>query len=174
VDLCKHCHNLAVSTDPTEQSRWRPLRLLMAAMDDDIAALYAERGVEGVRPRYTMPLIRLGRRGPMTIRALASAFDVSHSAMSQTVSALRREGLVRTNPGADARTREVALTPRARKLLPFLEAEWRATERAVAELDEEIPYALSQVVDDLAAALEREPFRDRIAKHLQDEEDPAG
>jgi DNA-binding MarR family transcriptional regulator len=141
-------------------------------MDDDIAALYAERGVEGVRPRYTMPLIRLGHRGPMTIRELARAFEVSHSAMSQTVSALRREGLVRTNPGADARTREVALTPRARKLLPFLEAEWRATERAVAELDEEIPYALSQVVADLAAALEREAFRDRITKHL--DEDPAG
>src|SRR6476660_5136207 len=26
--------------DPTEQSRWRPLRLLMAEMDDDIARLY--------------------------------------------------------------------------------------------------------------------------------------
>ncbi len=140
-------------------------------MDDDIASLYAERGVEGVRPRFTMPLIRLGRRGPMTIRELAAAFDVTHSAMSQTVSALRREGLVRTSPGADARTREVVLTARARKLLPFLEAEWRATERAVAELDQEIPYALSQVVADLAAALERRAFRDRIAEHLDDGED---
>lgn len=140
-------------------------------MDDGIATLYAERGVSGIRPRFTMPLIRLGRRGPMTIRELATELLVTHSAMSQTVSTLRREGLVRTKPGADARTREVVLTARARKVLPFLEAEWRATERAVAELEGEIPYALSQVVRDLEAALERRSFRDRIARHLSEDDD---
>jgi DNA-binding MarR family transcriptional regulator len=118
-----------------------------------------------------MPLIRLRHRGPMTIRDLASELQVTHSAMSQTVSSLRREGLVRTKPGADARTREVVLTARARKVLPFLEAEWRATERAVAELEDEIPYALSQVVRDLEAALERTSFRDRIARHLGEDDD---
>ncbi len=154
--------------DPTEQSQWRPLRLLLAAMDDEIATLYAECGVTGIRPRFTMPLIRLGRSGPMTIRALADGLDVTHSAMSQTIAALRREGLVRSAPGPDARTREVVLTSRARKVLPFLEAEWRATEEAVAELETEIPYALSQVVRDLEAALERQSFRDRIVRHLDD------
>jgi DNA-binding MarR family transcriptional regulator len=157
--------------DPTEVSRWRPLRVLLSAMDDEIARLYAERGVSGIRPRYTMPLIRLRHRGPMTIRDLASELQVTHSAMSQTVSSLRREGLVRTKPGTDARTREVVLTARARKVLPFLEAEWRATERAVAELEDEIPYALSQVVRDLEAALERTSFRDRIARHLAEGDD---
>jgi DNA-binding MarR family transcriptional regulator len=105
-------------------------------MDHDIARLYDERGVRGVRPRFAMPFIPLGRRGAMTIRELAAALEVTHSAMSQTVSALRREGLVRSIPGADARTREVALTERAQQLLlPFLEAEWPATEQAVAELE---------------------------------------
>jgi DNA-binding MarR family transcriptional regulator len=156
-----------MTQDPTEQSSWRPLRLLLAAMDDDIARLYEERGVSGVRPRYAMPLIRLGRRGAMTIRQLAESLSVTHSAMSQTVSAMRREGLVATSAGADARTREIVLTERARELVPFLEAEWRATEQAVVELDAEIPYALSQVVRDLTAALERRPFRDRIARHLR-------
>jgi DNA-binding MarR family transcriptional regulator len=142
-------------------------------MDDDIAVLYAERGVTGIRPRFTMPLIRLGRRGPMTIRDLATQLHVTHSAMSQTVSSLRRAGLVRTKTGADARTRTVMLTPRARKVLPFLEAEWRATEQAVAELEDEIPYALSRVVRDLEEALERTSFRDRIARHLGDEAPPS-
>lgn len=152
--------------DPTEWSEWRPLRLLLDAMDADIARLYAERGVAGVRPRFTMPLIRLGRRGPMTIRQLADAVEVTHSAMSQTVGALRREGLVRTVTGSDARTRQVALTARARSLLPFLEAEWRATEQAVAGLDAEVPYALSQVVRDLEAALARRSFHDRVLDNL--------
>ncbi len=159
--------------DPTEQSRWRPLRVLLAAMDDDIARLYAERDVTGVRPRYAMPLIRLARRGAMTIQELAASLDVTHSAMSQTVSALRREGLVRSTPGADARTREVALTGRGRQIVPFLEAEWRATERAVAGLEAEIPYALSQVVRDLEAALARRSFHDRIVEQLADPPDRA-
>lgn len=156
--------------DPTEESRWRPLRLLLEAMDGEIASLYAERGVTGVRPRFTMPLIRLGRRGPMTIRQLADSLDVTHSAMSQTVGALRREGLVTSAPGySDARTREVALTDRARELVPFLEAEWRATEQAVAELEAELPYAMSQVVRDIEAALARRSFHDRIVRHLSED-----
>ncbi|WP_308282904.1 MarR family transcriptional regulator [Pseudonocardia nigra] len=155
--------------DPTETSHSRPLRLLLDAMDQDIARLYAERGVAGVRPRHVLPLIKLGRRGPMTIRALAEATGVTHSAMSQTIGALRREGFVDSAPGADARTREIVLTDRAREVLPFLEAEWRATEQAVAQLEEELPYALTQVVRDVEAALARRSFHDRIEQHLEQE-----
>ena len=154
------------TTDPSEQNRWRPVRQLLDAMDADIARLYTERGVTGVRPRFVAPLIRLGRRGGMTIRQLAESLEVTHSAMSQTVSALQRDGMVTTAAGADARTREVLLTDRARELLPLLEAEWRATEQVVAELDAEIPYALSQVVQDLQAALARRSFHDRIADRI--------
>jgi DNA-binding MarR family transcriptional regulator len=157
---------VALTPDPSEQGQWRPLRQLLDAMDADIARLYTERGITGVRPRFVGPLIRLGRRGGMTIRQLTESLDVTHSAMSQTVAALRRAGLVTTAPGADARTREVVLTERARALLPFLEAEWRATEQVVAELDAEIPYALSQVVRDIEAALARRSFHDRIADKL--------
>jgi DNA-binding MarR family transcriptional regulator len=117
-----------------------------------------------------MPLIRLNHRGPMTIRALAESIDVTHSAMSQTVAALRRDGLVRSVPGSDARTRKVTLTARARRIVPFLEAEWRATEEAVAELDREIPYPMNRVVSEVEAALARRSFRDRIAARLPDEE----
>lgn len=77
---------------------------------------------------------------------------------------------MRSVPGTDARTRQVALTQRARTLLPFLEEEWRATEQAVADLEAEIPYALSQVVRDLEAALARRSFH-RIAKNLRQARD---
>jgi DNA-binding MarR family transcriptional regulator len=154
------------SPDPTEQGHWRPLFRLLNAMDADIARLYTDRGITGVRPRFVGPLIRLGRRGGMTIRQLAESLEVTHSAMSQTVAALQRDGLVASSVGADARTREVALTDRARELLPLLEAEWRATEEAVAELDAEIPYAVTDVVRDIEAALARRSFHDRIADRI--------
>ena len=157
---------MTLESDPTaDEGYWRPLRRLQEAMDTELARLYAERGVT-VRPRHTMPLIRLGRRGPMTIRELASAVDVTHSAMSQTVAVLRREGLVDTRPGSDARTKVVELTDAARELLPFLEAEWRATEEAIAELDAELPYSLARAVSDMERALRARSFRDRVAERL--------
>lgn len=159
-------HEPQPSPDPAGSSRWRPLRLLLAAMDDDIASLYDEAGMPGFRTRFTGPLILLGRRGPLTIRELADAMRVTHSAMSQTVAAMRRAGLVTSVAGGDARTRRVRPTRAARRILPFLEAEWRATEQAILELEEEIPYPLSQVVRDIEAALSRRPFRERVRDHL--------
>src|SRR3954451_6434123 len=156
-----------MADDPTEISHWKPLKDLLDAMDGDIAQLYAERGVHGVRPRFSMALIKLRRRGPLTIKELAALTGVTHSAMSQTVSVLRAEGLVTTEPGPDARTRRVALTAKGEGVVPFLEAEWRAPEQAVAELESEVPYPLAAVVRDLNAALAIRSFHDRMAEHLR-------
>jgi DNA-binding MarR family transcriptional regulator len=156
------------SPDPTLSSALRPLKLLLNEMDDDIGRLYTERGIAGVRPRFSMTLIRLQHLGPLTIRQLAAEVEVTHSAMSQTITAMRREGLVDSSPGMDARTKTVVLTARGRAVVPFLEAEWRATESAYAALESELPYALTQVVSDIAAALGRRSFHDRIVDQLRD------
>ena len=99
--------------DRTEQSRWRPLRLLLAEMDDDIGRLYADAGIEGLKPSYVMELLRLHAAGPMTITELAESVHRTHSAMSQKVAAMRIAGLVRTTPGPDARSKNVTLTAKA-------------------------------------------------------------
>lgn len=137
-------------------------------MDADIARFYAERGVAGVRTRFTMALIRLHHVGPMTIRDLADQIEVTHSAMSQSVTAMRSHGLVGTSPGDDARTRLVTLTEEGRRLVPVLEAEWRATEAAIADLEAEIPYPLTQVVRDMTAAMARRSFHDRLLDHFHE------
>lgn len=157
--------------DPTEHSRWRPLRLLQAAMDADIARVYAEAQITGLKPSFVMELIRLHTRGPMTITELAESVLRTHSGTSQKVAAMRAAGLVRTTPGADARSKKVTLTAKARRIAGRLAAEWRATEAALADLEAEIPYPLSQVVTDIEEALQRKSFHDRIAEKLTD--DPA-
>jgi DNA-binding MarR family transcriptional regulator len=154
------------SPDPTERSRWRPLRLLQAAMDADIARVYTEAKVEGLKPSWVMELIRLHVRGPMTITELAESVLLTHSAVSQKVAAMRAAGLVRTTVGLDARSRKVTLTARASRLVGRLSAEWRATEAAIADLEEEIPYPLSRVVTDIEEALGRKSFHGRIAEKL--------
>jgi len=157
--------------DPTEQSRWRPLRLLQAAMDAEIARIYAEAQIRGLKPSFVMELLRLHARGPMTITELARSVQRTHSATSQKVAAMRAAGWVRTTAGSDARSKKVALTAKARRVIGRLAAEWRATEAAVAELETEIPYPLSRVVTDIEEALRRKSFHDRIADKLA--EDPA-
>ena len=135
-------------------------------MDAGIADIYDRLGVGDVRPRFSMALIFLDD-GELSIRELAQEVDVTHSAMSQTVSAMRAAGLVESIPGSDARSRVVALTPAGRQLVPLLRAEWTATEQAIAELESEIPYPLSQVVVDIDAALARRSFAERIEVHLE-------
>ena len=155
-----------LTADPTEQSYWRPFRLLQAAMDADIARIYAEAQVVGVKPSFVMELIRLHARGPMTITELAASVERTHSGTSQKVAAMRAAGLVATTPGADARSKTVTLTARARQLVGRLAAEWRGTEAAIGEIEAEVPYPLSQVTRDIEAALRRKSFHDRIAEKL--------
>jgi DNA-binding MarR family transcriptional regulator len=152
--------------DPTEQSSWGPLRLLLADMNADIARIYAEAQIEGVKPSFVMELIRLHVRGPMTITELAASVRRTHSGTSQKVAAMRAAGFVRTTPGTDARSKKVTLTAKGRRIVGRLAAEWRATEAAVAEIEAEIPYPLSRVTTDIEAALQRTSFHDRIAEKL--------
>ncbi|HXW81519.1 MAG TPA: MarR family winged helix-turn-helix transcriptional regulator [Acidimicrobiales bacterium] len=121
--------------DPTEQSLWRPLRLLQQAMDNEIARLYAEAGIQGLKPSFVMELLRLQARGPMTITELADSVQRTHSATSQKVAAMRAAGFVRTTTGTDGRSKNVVLTAKARRIVGPLAAEWRATETAVAQLE---------------------------------------
>ena len=159
--------------DVLDSSYYRPLRRLLDDMDGSIAGVYARAGRGRVRPRFAAPLLHLDRHGPSTVTALAQHMEVTHSAMSQTVAAMARAGLVELTMGSDARTRVAALTDEARAMLPFVRAEWRATEATVRELDAEVPYPLLRVVADLRVVLEKTSFEERLVSRLGKELDAA-
>jgi DNA-binding MarR family transcriptional regulator len=152
--------------DPTERSRWRPVHHLLAGIDEEIEVVYAESGVPDLKPSWVLEIIRLQARGPMTIAELARSVGRTHSALSQKVAAMRAAGWLDTTPGPDARSKKVLLTPKAEQVAARLAAEWRATEATIAEIEAEIPYPLSQVADDIAAALRGKSFRARILEKL--------
>jgi DNA-binding MarR family transcriptional regulator len=162
---------MSAMQDPTEESRWRPVFRVLSGIDDEIARVYAENGIPDLKPTWAMEIIRLHVRGPMTIAELARSVERTHSAMSQKVAAMRAAGWLETSPGPDARSKKVSLTPKAERIAAKLAAEWRATEASIAELEAEIPYPLTRVADDIAAALARQSFHDRIAGKLA--QDPA-
>ncbi|WP_218951946.1 MarR family winged helix-turn-helix transcriptional regulator [Amycolatopsis anabasis] len=138
------------------------MRHLLELMDGAVAEVYADLGLDGFRPRFT-PIVRvLAASGPCSIRDLAHAIGVTHSAASQTVAQMAKQELVALAPGEDARQRIVRLTRKAERLLPELDAEWAATTAAARALDAELSYPLSRLVDEALAALRNRPMRQRI------------
>ena len=156
----------ARADDPTEVSRWRPVFRLLSDMDDEIARVYADNGIEDLKPSWVLEIVRLRARGPMTIAELARSVGRTHSALSQKVAAMRAAGWLETTTGRDARSKTVTLTPKAERVAALLAAEWRATEAAVTDLEAELPYPLTQAAEDIRAALARRSFHDRIAEKL--------
>ena len=155
--------------DPTEESTWRPVHRLLSDLDDEIAAIYAENGIGDLKPAWVLEIIRLHVHGPMTIAELARSLGRTHSALSQKVAVMRAAGWLDTEPGPDARSKKVSLTPKAERVAPLLAAEWRATEATVAEIESAIPYPLAQVAADIRAFLADKSFHDRIAERLAED-----
>ncbi|WP_238412183.1 MarR family winged helix-turn-helix transcriptional regulator [Saccharothrix deserti] len=138
------------------------LRHLLDLLEGDVARVYTDLGLPGFRSRYTPVISLVNTGGPQSIRDLAATIGVTHSAVSQTVSQMRRDGLVELEPGDDARQRIVHLTDHALAILPILDAEWQATTAATRDLDAELPYPLTDLVDAALRALGERPLRDRI------------
>lgn len=136
------------------------LRRLLELLDGDLEVVYGD-VAPGYRPRFT-PVVRALRSGPLTIKALAAVAGVSHSAASQTVSRMIRDGWVAHEIGDDARERMVRLTNKGRAALPALEAQWARTDAAARALEVEIGAPLAAIVSDAVKALEARPFRDRV------------
>lgn len=142
------------------------VRRLIELLDDEVESAYAAAGLAW-RPRYTPVLRALMRLGPMSIKAVALDIGVSHSAVSQTVSRMAKDGLVALKPGADARERIVVLTAKTETLIPALERQWAATNIAADQLDAELSAPLSEVLSEAIAALRQRPFGERITTAVE-------
>lgn len=138
------------------------LRHLIELLDGAVEQTYRDAQLD-FRPRYTPVLRALIAIGPASIKNLAGHAGLTHSAASQTVAQMRRDGLIEVERGADKRRQVVSLTSRATTMIPTLEKMWKAVNEAARELDDELMGPLSQVVEEAIEALERRPFRDRIA-----------
>ncbi|WP_395942774.1 MarR family transcriptional regulator [Brevundimonas sp.] len=148
------------------------MRSLIDLLDGEVEAAYAAAGLAW-RPRYTPVLRALTKLGPTSIKRIAREVGVSHSAASQTVSQMNREGLVALTPGADARERIVVLTPVTEAMIPALQRQQAATNAAAAELDAELSAPLTEVLHEAIAALRRRSFGARIAEASRDLSDPS-
>jgi DNA-binding MarR family transcriptional regulator len=149
------------------------MRHVLELLDGDVAKFDADLGLGDYRPRFSPVVRALVALGPSSIRDLARAISVTHSAASQTVAQMARRGLVTLETGADARQRIVHLTARTEAMLPTIEAEWAVTEAAVRELEAELPFPLSETLAAILRAVERRSLRQRLGDAARACTDPA-
>jgi DNA-binding MarR family transcriptional regulator len=70
-------------------------------------------------------LAKLSRLGPLTINALAAQMVMDRTTTGRAIRPLERDKLVAIDPGADARTRLVRLTPAGSKKFKAAARRWR-------------------------------------------------
>lgn len=109
------------------------------------------------RPRDTPVLRHIVDHGPSSIRAIADATGSTHSAISQTVSEMRRKGLLEIANGRDARERVVAPSARSRDLMTALQKCWSETDCATDELNAQVGCDLPRLLTRALEHVERSP-----------------
>lgn len=158
--ICK-CLYIITDMDLQHATLGTLLRALLDQLDPAVEQAYRDLQLD-YRPRYTPVLRTLMAQGPCRIKDLAIACGLSHSALSQTVAAMVRDGWLHTANGEDGRERILQLTPHAQQALPALQAQWLATAHAARSLDADLGLPLEQVLRQAMQALEQRPFADRL------------
>ncbi len=139
------------------------LRHLLELLDGAVQESYLEVGLS-YRPRYTPVMRVLAERDAAAIGEIARDAGITQPAVTQTVSLMVRDGLVRSRPAPhDARARVVRLTPKGREFLVTLRSVWKIADAAAHSLDEELTVPLSRTLADAIERLEVESFSDRLA-----------
>jgi MarR family transcriptional regulator, organic hydroperoxide resistance regulator len=149
------------------------LRRLVDLLDGDVERLYARAGVD-FRARYYPVYRALSSGEPCSIRALAAHSGLTHSALSQTIAEMRREGLVAVaRGGEDARVRNVHLSAKGQRVMVLLKPYWEAIASAADALDKELDISLARALEGATKALEQRSFYERIEAELTSVEKPA-
>lgn len=140
------------------------LRHLIDLLDGAVGTAYEEAGIE-YRPRYTPVMRALEGGEPRTVSQIAEAAGITQPAATQTVALMLKVGLLDAAPDTkDARQKLIRLSAQGQALLPRLRLCWQATRAAADSLDRDMPYPLSEALAQAIAALQSQPFGERIRK----------
>lgn len=116
----------------------------------------------GLRATQFTLLALLAGHGAMPIGELAEASVTDRTTLTRNLALLERRGLVRMEPGDDARVRLAAITARGEKALAEALPLWR---RAQAAVEEQLGTArITRLVADLGHTAQRLPKRLRAGR----------
>lgn len=147
------------------------LRHILDLLDGAVQSAYQDAGLS-YRPRYTPVLRQLLQHEPLTVGQIAAGARITQPAATQTIELMIKDRLVRVTSGReDGRKRLISLTDRGRKIVPEVQRCWQATAIAHQDLEGELGFSLSDVLDRVLSALDRKSYAQRIGEaraQLQD------
>lgn len=147
------------------QSLGTSLRIMIEKLDGSVERIYQDNGSQ-FKPRFFPVINALLKQGPMSIKSLSEQTQVSHSAVSQTVAAMKKIGYVTSEPGEDKRERQIVLTEKMRAELPKLQEIWQAVHTAAQKLDRETSASLHTTLSLSISALDDKSFYQRISEEM--------
>ncbi len=109
----------------------------------------------------------LSRKESVSIRDIADELVISHSSVSQLVSALQQKGLVKTTTAADdARRKVVEFTTKGKKLQQQIAPVWTALSQAMEELVNEGRHSkvLLKAIGEVEAGIAEQSLFDRVER----------
>lgn len=109
----------------------------------------------------------LSRKESVSIRDIADELAISHSSVSQLVSALQQKGLVKTTTAAaDARRKVVAFTSKGKKLQQQIAPVWTALTQAMEALVNEGRHSkvLLKAIGEVEERMAQQSVFDRVER----------
>jgi DNA-binding MarR family transcriptional regulator len=107
--------------------------MVFRTLIEDLHARLRERGFRDVRPSHGFVLLE-ARRHRLSVTDVARLMGVTKQAASKLVTSMVKVGYLREVDAEDGRAREVALSPRGRRLLGAVEDVYRELEGEWAEV----------------------------------------
>jgi DNA-binding MarR family transcriptional regulator len=153
--------------DANPPSLGTELRRLIELLDGDVERRYEALGLN-YRPRFTPVVRALEALGPSSIKAISRHSGLSHSAASQTVAQMAKDGLLSIGESQDGRERIAGPTSQLSAMIPALHTQWQATARAAHNLDKELSGSLLGIIGEAISALHHRSFGERIAAEADD------
>lgn len=145
------------------------LRRLSEYFLSEVNKVYEQAGIPFEASWFPVFYI-LGREQPMPLTDIAARLEVSHSAISQLVTGLKKKGLVKTAPCPDDGRRQlVMLSKKGADMLQQIQPIWAAITQAMTELADEhkMSKQLLEAVTAVENSVETEALSARILKAMK-------
>lgn len=109
----------------------------------------------------------LSKQQNIPLTDIAEQLEVSHSAVSQLITGLKKKGLVKTGPCADDGRRQlVMLSKKGEELLQQVQPIWKAITVAMTDLTESQQQLLDAITK-VEKAVQQEPLSTRIISSMK-------
>lgn len=143
------------------------LKRLADRLKSEATKLYRAGGIE-FNDSWFLVALALSRRDEISVTEIADAFGVSHSAISQIVTAMARKGLLVGRPDkCDRRRTHLSLTEEGRSAVRAMTPIWNAVGECTNDLIASTNTDLLRAVTEIEEQLDQKNLFDRVGERMK-------